>query len=187
MGGVPSIRPPHRPLVAIVSVTDTGIGIAREDIAHVFDRFWRADKARSREQGGAGLGLAIAKWIVETHKGSISVDSAPGNGSVFLLRIPVDRAVTIPFLPVAESLLPLTDSFGTAHIKGVRDYSDYPKKQECQACRKFFPTADLRPLGGIHVCGSCYPEARLIIHDSSAPAEIQHTDPLTGAPENPSV
>jgi len=87
---------------AVVSVTDTGIGIAKKDIAHVFDRFWRADKVRSREQGGAGLGLAIAKWIVETHKGSISVDSAPGKGSVFLLRIPADRAVNIPFVSVPE-------------------------------------------------------------------------------------
>jgi heavy metal sensor kinase len=74
----------------VVSVTDTGIGIAKGDLAHVFDRFWRADKARSREQGGAGLGLSIAKWVAEAHQGSLSVDSALGIGSVFLLRIPVD-------------------------------------------------------------------------------------------------
>lgn len=66
-------------------MTDTGIGIAEEDLAHIFDRFWRADKARSREQGGAGLGLSIAKWIAEKHEGSISVDSAPGKGSIFRL------------------------------------------------------------------------------------------------------
>lgn len=72
---------------AIAAVTDTGIGIAKEDLAHVFDRFWRADKARSREQGGTGLGLSIAKWIVETHEGSIGVDSALGKGSVFRLQV----------------------------------------------------------------------------------------------------
>jgi heavy metal sensor kinase len=74
----------------IVSIIDTGIGIAKEDIAHIFDRFWRVDRARSREQGGAGLGLSIAKWIVEAHRGSIGLESTLGRGSVFSLRIPVD-------------------------------------------------------------------------------------------------
>jgi heavy metal sensor kinase len=74
---------------AIASVSDTGIGIAPEDIPHVFDRFWRADKARSREQGGAGLGLSIAKWIVDMHGGSISVQSKLNNGSVFTIRVPL--------------------------------------------------------------------------------------------------
>jgi len=74
---------------AVVSVTDTGIGIAKEDIAHVFDRFWRADKVRSRGQGGAGLGLSIATWIAEAHQGALAVESAPGRGSVFSLRVPL--------------------------------------------------------------------------------------------------
>jgi heavy metal sensor kinase len=76
---------------AVVSVSDTGIGIAKEDVTHVFDRFWRADKARSREQGGAGLGLSIAKWIVDIHGGSIDVESEPGKGSIFHLRVPLDQ------------------------------------------------------------------------------------------------
>jgi heavy metal sensor kinase len=76
---------------AIVSVSDTGIGIAAPDLAHIFDRFWRADKARSREQGGAGLGLSIAKWIVEMHQGSIEVESQLGKGSTFHLRVPLER------------------------------------------------------------------------------------------------
>jgi len=75
---------------AVVSVSDTGIGIASQDLAHIFDRFWRADKARSREQGGAGLGLAIAKWIVDIHGGSIEVESESGKGSTFRLRVPLD-------------------------------------------------------------------------------------------------
>lgn len=76
---------------ALVSVSDTGIGIARADLAHIFDRFWRADKARSREEGGAGLGLSIAKWIVEMHRGSIDVKSDLGKGSTFNLRVPLDH------------------------------------------------------------------------------------------------
>jgi heavy metal sensor kinase len=76
---------------AIVTVSDTGIGIAKSDLPHIFDRFWRADKARSREQGGAGLGLSIAQWIVEMHRGSIDVESEPGRGSTFRIRLPIDH------------------------------------------------------------------------------------------------
>lgn len=79
-----------------VSVRDTGIGIAPEDQARIFERFYRGDKARSRALGGAGLGLAIAHWIVQLHKGSITVKSAPGNGSVFRVEIPgTNQAVQI--------------------------------------------------------------------------------------------
>jgi heavy metal sensor kinase len=74
---------------AVVSVADTGMGIAPEDLQHIFDRFWRADKARSRSQGGVGLGLSIAKWIAEVHRGSIQVESTIGQGSLFRLRIPL--------------------------------------------------------------------------------------------------
>jgi signal transduction histidine kinase len=77
--------------LATASVSDTGIGVAKEDMTHIFDRFWRADKARSREQGGAGLGLSIAKWIVEMHRGSIEVESEPGKGSTFYLRVPLKK------------------------------------------------------------------------------------------------
>ncbi len=90
-GGKVSVGLERKNGFAVATVKDTGIGIAEQDIPRVFDRFWRADKARSREQGGAGLGLSIAKWIVETHRGSIEVQSEVGKGSEFSIRIPLDR------------------------------------------------------------------------------------------------
>ena len=66
-------------------VKDTGIGMDREEMTHAFDRFYRADQARKRESGGTGLGLSIAKWIVEMHGGKISVQSAKGEGSIFII------------------------------------------------------------------------------------------------------
>jgi two-component system phosphate regulon sensor histidine kinase PhoR len=72
-----------------IIVSDTGIGIAKEDQERVFDRFFRADKARSRELGGSGLGLSICKWIVEAHRGDIAVESDLGNGSSFIVTLPV--------------------------------------------------------------------------------------------------
>jgi heavy metal sensor kinase len=69
-------------------VRDTGIGIASEHLPHLFDRFYRVEKARSRAEGRVGLGLAISRWIAEAHGGSISVDSAPGEGSTFTIRLP---------------------------------------------------------------------------------------------------
>jgi len=74
---------------AVLRVTDSGSGIPPEALPHVFDRFYRADKARSRAEGGAGLGLAIAKWIVESHRGSIRVDSYPGSGTTFTVELPI--------------------------------------------------------------------------------------------------
>jgi heavy metal sensor kinase len=71
-----------------VSVADTGPGIAAEHLPHIFDRFYRADDARTRARGGAGLGLSISRWIVEAHGGSIEARSRPGGGAVFVVRLP---------------------------------------------------------------------------------------------------
>jgi signal transduction histidine kinase len=73
---------------AVIEVRDTGPGIAPEEAAHVFDRFYRVDKARSREMGGSGLGLAIARWIAEKHDGRISLDSEPGKGTKVTVDLP---------------------------------------------------------------------------------------------------
>lgn len=76
---------------ALLSVRDTGIGISKEDQGKVFERFYRADKARTRDQGGSGLGLAIAKWIVDQHHGSITLQSTLGEGSIFVIELPLAK------------------------------------------------------------------------------------------------
>jgi signal transduction histidine kinase len=74
-----------------VSVRDTGTGIAAEHLPHIFDRFYRADKSRARQTGGAGLGLAIVKQLVVAHGGTINVESEPGRGSTFTFTLPVQQ------------------------------------------------------------------------------------------------
>src|SRR4029077_6129156 len=74
---------------AVAQVRDTGIGITETDLPNVFERFYRADKVRSRESGGVGLGLSSGRWITEVHAGTIEVQSSPGQGSVFQIRLPI--------------------------------------------------------------------------------------------------
>jgi heavy metal sensor kinase len=80
---------------ANLMVSDTGIGIAPEDAAHIFERFYRADPARSRTAGGSGLGLAIVDWVVRAHAGSISVKSQMGRGSTFTVILPLAPSTAI--------------------------------------------------------------------------------------------
>jgi len=75
-----------------LSVRDTGPGIPAADLERIFERFYRLDQARTRRGGGAGLGLAIARWIAEAHGGRIAVESAVGQGSVFTLVLPLHNA-----------------------------------------------------------------------------------------------
>ena len=77
---------------AVLSVTDRGCGIAPEHVERLFERFYRVDKARSRKAGGTGLGLAIVKHIMQLHRGSAEVRSRPGEGSTFLLRLPIVKS-----------------------------------------------------------------------------------------------
>jgi signal transduction histidine kinase len=74
---------------AVISVKDNGVGISSEDVNRIFDRFYRVDKARSRETGGTGLGLSIAQSAVEFHNGAIEVESTPGEGSEFKIILPL--------------------------------------------------------------------------------------------------
>jgi len=74
---------------AVLRISDTGDGISTRDLGRVFERFYRVDTARSRSTGGTGLGLAIVKHVVESHRGSVEVESELGRGSVFTVRLPV--------------------------------------------------------------------------------------------------
>jgi two-component system sensor histidine kinase BaeS len=73
---------------ACLAVSDDGPGIAPEELPHLFERFYRTDRARARADGGTGLGLAIARQIVEAHGGEIAVDSRLGEGTTFTVRLP---------------------------------------------------------------------------------------------------
>ena len=92
---------------AVVEVEDSGIGISDEDLPRIFDRFFRADQARSHETPGSGLGLSIAKWVAEAHDGRIEVSSRLGQGSLFRIRLPLAREAA--FAPADAKLraLPL--------------------------------------------------------------------------------
>jgi two-component system OmpR family sensor kinase len=74
--------------IVYLRVSDTGIGIAPEHIKHIFERFYRTDAARSRATGGSGLGLSIVEWVVRKHRGTITVDSQPGQGTTFTIVLP---------------------------------------------------------------------------------------------------
>jgi heavy metal sensor kinase len=87
-GGSVIVRVSREPWWALLSVRDSGVGIDADALPHLFERFFRADPARSPSTQGAGLGLSLVKWIVEQHHGRIDVDSEPGRGTTFIVRLP---------------------------------------------------------------------------------------------------
>jgi signal transduction histidine kinase len=79
---------------AVIRISDTGVGIPDDCLEHIFDRFFRVDKARSRDVDGTGLGLAIVKWIVESHHGTIDVESQLGKGTMFTIKFPLASIIS---------------------------------------------------------------------------------------------
>ncbi|MEV6180858.1 HAMP domain-containing sensor histidine kinase [Streptomyces sp. NPDC052015] len=87
-GGTVTLTARREDAQVLLEVADTGTGIAAEDLPHVFERFWRAEKSRSRRTGGSGLGLPIVRHLTAAHGGTADAASTPGEGSVFTLRLP---------------------------------------------------------------------------------------------------
>ena len=102
-GGTVTIACASEDRHALISVRDTGVGIAAEHLPHIFDRFYRVDTARSRERGGTGLGLSIARMMIAAHGGHVAVESEPGLGSSFTIRLPLRPAEN------TSRVLPSTD------------------------------------------------------------------------------
>ena len=92
-GGRVLVRGERAGSAVAISIRDWGSGIAREHLPRIFERFYRVDRGRSRERGGSGLGLAIVKHIALVHGGTVSAESDPGQGSTFIMAIPIDLAV----------------------------------------------------------------------------------------------
>ena len=88
-GGALNVRVGTSGNLAILEVSDNGAGIPADALPHLFERFYRVDRARSRQMGGAGLGLAILKSIVTAHGGQVRVESAEGRGSRFRVELPL--------------------------------------------------------------------------------------------------
>jgi len=90
-GGSVELRVGERRGRAVLEVIDTGIGITAEDLPNVFDRFWRSDRSRSRATGGAGIGLAVVRELVDAHDGDVAVESSAGAGTRFSVSLPALR------------------------------------------------------------------------------------------------
>ncbi len=88
-GGAVTVSVHRKEREAVIAVADTGIGIDAQDLPHIFERFYRADPARSRVVGGSGLGLALVDGVVRAHNGTVGVTSTPGQGSTFIIALPL--------------------------------------------------------------------------------------------------
>jgi PAS domain S-box-containing protein len=108
-GGAVTLRTQCVAEGALVEISDTGIGIAADDLPYIFDRFYRADKSRNTQTGGMGLGLAIVKRIVEAHHGCIEVESKPGRGTTFRIFVPI-AGVSTPTSPAYSKRVSIANS-----------------------------------------------------------------------------
>ncbi|WP_028516930.1 sensor histidine kinase [Ruminococcus flavefaciens] len=90
-GGRLDVKISHAPKRAIITVSDTGIGIPKQHIGRIFERFYRVDKSRSRKIKGTGLGLSIVKHGVMYHNGTVHVDSESGKGTTFTIELPIEK------------------------------------------------------------------------------------------------
>ncbi|ATW26067.1 sensor histidine kinase [Candidatus Formimonas warabiya] len=91
VGGTIKLNLYQKAKKAVISIEDSGIGISKEDLPYIFNRFYRADKSRTKSSGGTGLGLAIAKWIIDNHQGKIDVWSELNAGTVVRIELPLQR------------------------------------------------------------------------------------------------
>ena len=107
----------------MLAVQDEGIGIESKDLDRIFERFYRADRARSRSTGGTGLGLAIVKHIATNHGGRVEVTSVVGVGSTFTLRLPArppDAALPLPASIEVNTTYPAAESVTATAKRGSR-------------------------------------------------------------------